>query len=106
MSASPGTPQEHLSKEPGRDAHCGQRFGRVASRHPSASRHGGHADSYLVCDEQTGVSYSFSYADIVTEGFRAIRTGERVRFLIDRAHPGHASYIIRLDLPDIEKYYQ
>ena len=31
---------------------------------------------------------------------------ERVRFLIDHARPWHARYVIRLDLPDIESYYQ
>jgi hypothetical protein len=46
------------------------------------------------------------YPDIVTEGFRTIRTGERVRFLTQPADPGHASYVIRLDLPDIEAYYE
>jgi hypothetical protein len=51
------------------------------------------------------VTCSFSYADIVTEGFRTIRTGERVRFLADPADPGHAVYVIRLDLPDAEQYY-
>ncbi len=42
----------------------------------------------------------------MTEGLRTIRTGERVRFLIDHASPPHASYVIRLDLPDIDEYYK
>ena len=49
---------------------------------------------------------SFDNADIVTEGFRTIRTGERVRFLTDPADPSHAIYVIRLDLPDVEEYYR
>ena len=49
---------------------------------------------------------SFNYSDIVTEGFRTIRTGERVRFLPDPADPGRAIYVIRLDLPDVERYYE
>jgi len=61
--------------------------------------------TYFVRDDQTAETYSFSYADIVTEGFRTIRTSERVRFLTDPAHPGHAIYVIRLDLPDIEAHY-
>jgi hypothetical protein len=35
--------------------------------------------TYFIRDDETGTIYSFSYADIVTEGFRTIRTGERVR---------------------------
>jgi hypothetical protein len=82
-----------------------QRFGRITGRTPSGSGPGGRLGTYIVTDDQTGQAYSFSYADIVTEGFRTIRTGERVRFLIDGANPGHATYVIRLDLPDIEDYY-
>ncbi len=61
--------------------------------------------TYFVRDDETGAIYSFNYADIVTEGFRTIRTGERVRFLGDAAVRGHAVYVIRLDLPDVEAYY-
>jgi len=32
--------------------------------------------------------------------------GERVRFLVDKARPGHAGYVIRLDLPDVAEYYK
>ncbi|SRR6266568_5664031 len=85
-------------------ARTGQRFGHVIGHRPSPSETGGHP-GYLIRDGETGITYSCDYADIVTEGLRAIRTGERVRFLIDHAHPGHASYIIRLDLPDIGDYY-
>jgi hypothetical protein len=90
----------------GRDARADQRFGHVTGRQPVASGRGGDQRTYLVRDEETGVAYSFGYADIVTEGFRALRTGERVRFLIDHVHRGHASYVIRLDLPDIGEYYK
>lgn len=41
----------------------------------------------------------------MTEGFRTIRTGERVRFLVDAADASRAIYVIRLDLPDVEAYY-
>ena len=88
-----------------RSPHAGQRFGRITSRR-SGSEFNGHPGTYLVRDDETGTTYSFGYPDIVTEGLRTIRTGERVRFLIDQAHPGHASYIIRLDLPDIAEYYK
>ena len=66
---------------------------------------GGRLGTYVVTDDQTGQTCTFSDADIVTEGFRTIRTGERVRFLTDPATPGHAVYVIRLDLPDVEDYY-
>lgn len=84
----------------------GQRFGRITDRKPSGSGPGGRFGTYFVRDDETGATSSFSYADIVTEGFRTIRTGERVRFLTDAADPGHAVYVIRLDLPDIEEYYK
>jgi hypothetical protein len=84
----------------------GQRFGRVTDRKPSGSGPDGRFGTYYVRDDETGVTCSFSYADIVTEGFRTIRTGERVRFLADPGDPGHAIYVIRLDLPDVEQYYE
>jgi len=95
---TPGTPGASPVRGPGRSPHGGQRFGHVTGRRPSAGTPGG----YLVRDDETGITYPFSFADIVTEGLRTIRTGEHVRFLIDN---GHASYVIRLDLPDIEAYY-
>jgi len=61
--------------------------------------------TYFVRDDETGVTYSFSYADIVTEGFRTIRTGERVRFLVNAMNSDHAVYVIRLDLPTVEDLY-
>jgi hypothetical protein len=83
----------------------GQRFGHVTGERPVASGQGAQPDAYLVRDDSTGITYSFDHTDIVTEGFRTVRRGERVRFLIDQAQPGKASYVIRLDLPDIEAYY-
>jgi hypothetical protein len=104
MSA-PGAPQDGPVTVPAAGTRGGQRFGHVTSR-PSAGGPDGHEDSYLVRDDETGDTYSFSSADIVTEGFRAIRAGERVRFLTGPAGPGHAVYVIRLDLPDVEEYYE
>jgi hypothetical protein len=83
-----------------------QRFGRITDRKPSGSGPGGRFGTYFVCDDETAATCTFSYADIVTEGFRTIRTGERVRFLNHPADPGHAIYVIRLDLPEVEEYYQ
>jgi len=82
-----------------------QRFGRITDRQPSGSGPAGRQGTYIVRDDQSGEAYSFNYADIVTEGFRTIRTGERVRFLTDPADAAHAIYVIRLDLPDIEELY-
>jgi cold shock CspA family protein len=89
----------------GRGPVGGQRFGHITDRKPSGSGPSGRLGTYFVRDDETGTVYSFSYADIVTEGFRTLRTGERVRFLTDQANNGHASYVIRLDMPDVEEYY-
>jgi hypothetical protein len=83
----------------------GQRFGRITDRQPNGSGPGGRLGTYFVREDETATTYSFNYADIVTEGFRTIRTGERVRFLTDPADLSHAIYVIRLDLPDTEDYY-
>ncbi len=90
---------------PAGEASAAQRFGRIVARRPSGSGPAGRMGTYLVRDDQDGAVRTFSYADIVTEGFRTIRTGERVRYLTDSALPGQASYVIRLDLPDIDEYY-
>jgi len=100
-----GVPRNSQVTAPGHDPRGGQRFGHVTGRRSSASGQGVQPGTYLVRDDSTGITYSFDYTDIVTEGLRTIRTGERVRFLIDHAHPGRASYVIRLDLPDVEAYY-
>jgi hypothetical protein len=84
----------------------GQHFGRIIDRQPSGSGPGGRMGTYFVRDDETGAVYSFSYADIVTEGFRTIRTGERARFLTEPADADHAIYVIRLDLADTEEYYR
>ncbi|AWS41675.1 hypothetical protein [Streptosporangium sp. 'caverna'] len=83
-----------------------QRFGYIVDRMPHGSGHGGRQGTYIVRDAQTEAHHSFMYADIVTEGFRTIRTGERVRFLVDPEDAERACYVIRLDLPDVEDYYR
>jgi len=95
-------PAPHQGAETARDA---QRFGRITDRHASGSGPGQRQGTYYVSDDESGTTYSFSYADIVTEGFRTIRTGERVRFLTDPTEPTRASYVIRLDMPDVEALY-
>jgi hypothetical protein len=104
MTTSPGMPAGQAPAQEGGGDASGQRFGRITDRKPSGSGPGGRLGTYFVRDE-TGVTYTFDYADIVTEGFRTIRTGERVRFLRDASDPGHAACVIRLDLPDVEAYY-
>jgi hypothetical protein len=83
-----------------------QRFGRIVDRRPHGTGYAGRAGTYVVRDDETGGDHTFSYVDIVTEGFRTIRVGERVRFLTDPDQPGTAIYVIRLDLPDVEAYYR
>ena len=104
------TPRDMPSRRPPAEqagvAVGGQRFGRITDRKPSGSGPGGRFGTYYVRDDETGVTCSFNYADIVTEGFRTIRTGERVRFLTDPADRSHAVYVIRLDLTDIQEYYK
>lgn len=82
-----------------------QRFGRVVDRSPHGSGYGGRMGVYVVRDDTTGEDFTCSYVDIVTEGFRTVRTNERVRFLTDPHHPDTAIYVIRLDLPDVEAHY-
>ncbi|MGW5251136.1 hypothetical protein ACWEQN_47045 [Streptomyces sp. NPDC004129] len=52
--------------------------------------------SYVVRDDEDERYYTFDYRQIVSEGFRTIRTSERVRFVRPdagqtrpRQHPGH-----------------
>lgn len=103
---TPATPRNAPAPKPARGTRRSQRFGRVSGHRRPAGVPTANPGTYLVRDDETGITYWFGYTDIVTEGLRTIRTGERVRFLIDHAHPGHASYVIRLDLPDIEEYYK
>jgi hypothetical protein len=83
-----------------------QRLGRIVERRPFGSGTVGRTGVYVVRDVDTGDDYTFMYADIVTEGFRTIRTGERVRFIADPDRSGEATYIVRLDLPEVEAYYR
>ena len=98
--------QETVARRASNGADGSQRFGRITERPPAGRGPGGRADTYFVCTDDGVVTCSFDNADIVTEGFRTIRTGERVRFLTDPADPSHAIYVIRLDLPDVEEYYR
>jgi hypothetical protein len=104
--ANPASPADGPAAGPGRTASGGQRFGRISGRRHPGGEPTTDPGAYRVRDDETGITYWFGYTDIVTEGLRTVRIGERVRFLVDKARPGHASYVIRLDLPDAAEYYQ
>lgn len=102
----PSRKRSHRSRRPRTRGHRSrQRFGRITGRQPFGSGDSGRQGTYFITDDETGGTFSFDYSDIVTEGFRTIRTGERVRFLPSTT-PGRASYVIRLDLPEVEDYYR
>ena len=84
-----GSPRPTPSQQ-GDTSRAGQRFGRITGRRAFGSGSGQRQGTYYVSDDETGMAYSFSYADIVTEGFRTIRTGECVRFLVDLSGPTRA----------------
>jgi len=82
------------------------RFGRVVDRRPHGGGIHGRASSYIVQDEEDGRHYSFDYTHIVTEGFRTLHTGERVRFHIAPADTWRAEFVIRLNQPSPEAFYE
>lgn len=81
-----------------------QRFGRIT--HRGATGAGPHqvTATYTVRDDVDGTDHDFDYSDIVTEGFRTVIVGERVRYETDDT--GRARYIIRLDLPEDDQFYR
>ncbi|WP_431774808.1 hypothetical protein [Streptomyces cucumeris] len=81
------------------------RYGVIVDRVPSGGGLNGKVGTYVVRDEESGHHYSFDYTDIVTEGFRTIRTGERVRFHVPQEHSWRAEFVVRLDQPDPASYY-
>ncbi|MFE1914456.1 hypothetical protein [Streptomyces anandii] len=84
----------------------GPRHGTIVDRRPSGGGATGALGSYIVRDDEEERYYSFDYRQIVTEGFRTIRTGERVRFHISPERPDQAEFVIRLDQPDPAAYYR
>ena len=65
----------------------GPRHGTIVDRRPSGGGLSGALGSYIVQDDEDERYYGFDYRQIVTEGFRTIRTGERVRFHVQRRKP-------------------
>ncbi|WP_446044810.1 hypothetical protein [Streptomyces olivaceus] len=94
------------SEERGGFACGGPRPGTIVDRRPSGGGTSGAHGSYVVHDDEDERYYTFDYRQIVTEGFRTIRTGERVRFHISAASPGRAEFVIRLDQPDPAEYHR
>ena len=60
-------PPDRSPAAPGHD-HAGQRFGHITG-HPA--RTGAQPGTHLVHDDETGITYAFGYADIVTKGSAA-----------------------------------
>ncbi|MFD3440246.1 hypothetical protein ACFWU3_22340 [Streptomyces sp. NPDC058685] len=83
----------------------GPRYGTIVDRRANGGGLNGTVGSYTVRDDEDEIYYSFDYRQIVTEGFRTIRTGERVRFHISSGTFGRAEFVIRLDQPDPAEYY-
>ena len=82
------------------------RHGVIVDRRPTGGGPTGAVGTFIVQDERDQSYYTFDYTHIVTEGFRTIRTGERVRFNVDARRPDRAEFVIRLDQPDPAEYYQ
>lgn len=84
----------------------GPRQGTIVDRRPSGGGPTGALGSYIVRDDEDQRYYGFDYRQIATEGFRTVRTGERVRFHISTESPDRAEFVIRLDQPDPAEYYR
>jgi cold shock CspA family protein len=82
-----------------------QRFGRIVERHALGSGPHRVTATYFVRDDDGGQTHGFDYSDIVTEGFRTIIVGERVRFEIDPATQ-RAHFVVRLDLLEVDAFYR
>jgi hypothetical protein len=87
------------------DPGAGQRFGRIVDRQPLGSGPHRVTSTYLVRDDDSHEIHSFDYSNIVTEGFRTVIVGERVRFEIN-PQTGRAHFVIRLDLPEVDEFYR
>lgn len=78
-------------------------YGEV-TRRVSASEMG--ASKYIILGDD-GIEYYCHYADILTEGFRTMWIGERVRFVPSESPDGpRATYILRVNPLGKDLYYQ
>lgn len=80
--------------------------GVIVDLRPSGGGPTGSLGAYVVRDEVDGHHYTFDYTQIVTEGLRTVRIGERVRFHVSADRPGQAEFVIRLNQPDPAEYYR
>ncbi|MER6091830.1 hypothetical protein [Streptomyces bluensis] len=87
-------------------AAAGRAHGTIHETRPTGGGPRGALSAYVVRDDEDERYYGFDYRQIVTEGFRTIRAGERVRFHISAESPDRAEFVIRLDQPDPAEYYQ
>jgi hypothetical protein len=83
-----------------------QHYGRIVDRTAYGGGMTGRTGLYTVVDERDEHRYVFDYSDIVTEGFRTVVVGERARFLIDPGDRTRARFVVRLDSPDPEQFYE
>jgi hypothetical protein len=83
----------------------GPRQGTIVDRRPSGGGPSGALGSYIIRDDEDDRYYGFDYRQIVTEGFRTVRTGECVRFHVSAESPDRAEFVIRLDQPEAAEYY-
>jgi hypothetical protein len=81
-------------------------FGRIIDRRGFGDGPRGRVGTFVLQDEADDHSHSFEYTDIVTEGFRTIRTGEPVRFHLPRTDAWRATSVIRPDQPAPEAFYR
>ncbi|MFC3575610.1 hypothetical protein ACFOZ0_20480 [Streptomyces yaanensis] len=79
--------------------------GTIVDRRTSGGGVTGALGSYVVQDDEDERYYSFDCRQIMTEGFRTIRTGERVCFHVSAQSPDRAEFVIHLDQPDPAEYY-
>lgn len=83
-----------------------QHYGRIVDRTPFGGGMTGRTGLYTVRDERDQRHYVFDYSDIVTEGFRTVVIGERARFLVDTRDRNRARFVVRLDSPGPETFYE
>lgn len=81
------------------------RTGEVVGHKPYSAGPGQTSSTYLV-ESSDGTRYAFDYSDLLTEGFRTIEIGERVRF-VGREEAGalRARYVVKLDDDLSELFY-
>lgn len=60
---------------------------------------------YVIAADDSSESFTAEYSEVVTQGFRTLTVGERVRFMRDHADPARARYVIKLDEPCTDELY-